>query len=137
MHWPALKSTIVILLASLTVAKECSICPSDKPVTVPLPNPPVPEANGCGPKGLGVFVPEYLFAECCNAHDLCYSDCGRTKGQCDTTFLKCMETVCDTQRAKNPRLCQRLATVYHDVVAADSSCVFYKNSLKNYCQCKA
>ncbi|ORY04994.1 hypothetical protein K493DRAFT_311138 [Basidiobolus meristosporus CBS 931.73] len=129
-------SAIVFLqLLIATLAKECNVCPPEKPNLIPIPNAPKPTENGCGPQGLGALVPDYLFTNCCAVHDFCYSNCNETKKSCDDQFLQCMNQVCDEKRKKFPRLCQKIATVYHKVVAADSSCKYYQKSIPKYCSC--
>lgn len=53
------------------------------------------EYNACGPEfsaEIARLIPEFTFAECCNAHDIAYcegcSECDRAKA--DSDFLQCM-----------------------------------------------
>lgn len=50
-----------------------SRCPDPSQTAVLKSPPPAPSANGCGTdKGIGSFVPNLNFVECCNGHDFCY-----------------------------------------------------------------
>ena len=35
------------------------------------------------------------FQSCCDQHDTCYDMCGSRKDQCDNSFKKCLNDVCD------------------------------------------
>jgi RHS repeat-associated protein len=61
------------------------------------------EANGCGPKGNGEYVPELWFHNACNAHDLCYSTCGISKIGCDARFFRNMLKDCVKNASYNCR----------------------------------
>jgi hypothetical protein len=50
--------------------------------------------NGCGPNNGMDFVPDWSFGRCCDTHDNCYDDCGKTFGQCNADFYYCMHGKC-------------------------------------------
>jgi hypothetical protein len=39
-------------------------------------------------------VPNYVFEECCNTHDICYDSCNSVKSSCDSVFRACMSQRC-------------------------------------------
>ncbi len=99
--------------------------------------------NGCGPAGiLGAVVPECplpdaCFIPACDAHDLCYRDCGITKTRCDNDFLMNMQFVCsETFNADDPQLalCDSFAFVYAAAVGLFGNEIFVFTQLLG-CAC--
>lgn len=48
--------------------------------------------NGCGSKT--DVVPDWNFGRCCDGHDNCFDDCGKTFETCNEVFLNCMHGKC-------------------------------------------
>lgn len=75
--------------------------------------------NGCGSKGVqldGHLPGGVNITRCCNAHDCCYDQCGRSKSFCDDQFLACMEAAC-RKYSSLPRDCiNRARHVYYEGV---------------------
>lgn len=91
------------------------------------------EENGCS------GVPDGKFKGCCNAHDLCYSDCARTKRDCDDTFHACMKRVCEVEyekwyEAPVKAACFAGADTYHAGVAVGGDIAFMRRTEK-HCTC--
>jgi len=53
-----------------------------------------PSSNGCGTDRYDLHVDIPRFDECCDGHDLCYGECGRIRGNCDTEFEMCLLSKC-------------------------------------------
>jgi RHS repeat-associated protein len=62
--------------------------------------------DGCGPPEYHKLIPEagipflwlfggFLFTPACYSHDICYQECDRSKKDCDDTFLKELNEICD------------------------------------------
>ena len=49
--------------------------------------------DGCGPPGLHVAEP-FGLTQCCDKHDYCYGDCGRSFKECEFEFQDCAMKVC-------------------------------------------
>jgi hypothetical protein len=100
-------------------------------LAAPAP-PPAQAANGCGPAGFGVFVPDrplgYDFTTACEHHDDCYTTPWRqlagsraeAKLGCDTAFLADLEAACVDGAAagltRHLALCLEIAVDYHRAV---------------------
>lgn len=67
------------------------------------------ECNGCGNKTLGKLIPEFVFAGCCNIHDIMYYYGGNkgNKKMSDNVFYFNM------LRASNKKWHKAVAWVYH------------------------
>jgi hypothetical protein len=98
---------------------------------VPAPSP-ARAANGCGPAGFGLLVPDrplgFDFTTACEHHDDCYTAPWRerassreeAKRECDSTFLSDLEDACldgaAAGRTRHLELCLELALDYHGAV---------------------
>ena len=54
--------------------------------------------NGCGAYDLNIDFNKFgiiEFNNCCDKHDICYSDCYGTKKSCDTLFESCLVQQCN------------------------------------------
>lgn len=74
-------------------------------------------ANGCGPASIPSWLRDVAtsvsgFAYQCAAHDACYSNCAKTRSQCDYEFLNDMEAVCATSWT-----CLTLADLFYEAVS--------------------
>lgn len=92
-----------------------------------------PTPNGC------TAVPDGVFKGCCNTHDSCYADCGRTKRQCDDAFLVCMRAACEEHygawwKALIKASCRAGAETYHAGVAVGGD-IFFLSATKKHCTC--
>lgn len=110
-------------------------CPAGKGA---VNNGLVPSPNGCGAAG-GLPVPDLDFNACCNAHDRCYSDCSKSRGQCDSAFLTCMDKRCediyeDWWEVVARGACKATAKGYHAVVESKGKGAF-DNATKKHCTC--
>ncbi|KAL6048795.1 Group XIIA secretory phospholipase A2 [Balamuthia mandrillaris] len=92
-----------------------------------------PTTNGCGPSGLSVATKDFDFGPCCDAHDLCYDTCGKTKEQCDEGFQECMNTLCASSYGQNQG-CKAAGSLFY-MGALLMGCESYKTSQKNACLC--
>ncbi|RWS20585.1 group XIIB secretory phospholipase A2-like protein [Leptotrombidium deliense] len=57
-------------------------------------NEKIEEGNGCGPgvtAKISALWTEAKMAECCNQHDICYTECNATKKLCDKKFKNCLK----------------------------------------------
>ncbi len=85
--------------------------------------------NGIDPLGLKTcgsgknepFVPDnpfgFKFSSCCQEHDDCYGECGRTKEGCDNDFLNCMLQACGQEMGPSrSSTCKMWARRYYNVV---------------------
>ncbi len=67
-------------------------CRTTNPVPPPTGGWPT---NGCGSMDpRSVEVPDFDYGPACNAHDVCYATCGKTKNQCDADFGDQMIQIC-------------------------------------------
>ncbi len=57
------------------------------------------DVNGCGSVGTAWIPDSFLFivsfTDCCDAHDLCYATCGKSKTGCDFSLGSCMKQKCN------------------------------------------
>ncbi|GMK58543.1 hypothetical protein CspeluHIS016_0505750 [Cutaneotrichosporon spelunceum] len=94
-------------------------------------------ANGCGPAKFEGLVPELWFNACCVKHDLCYGDCGASKGACDSAFGACTKAACVAEfDGWNPRrwVCRAKAGLYTAAVKIGGQSSFESNTAK-HCLC--
>lgn len=89
-----------------------------------------PSFNGCGAASFPDWLREVAddvsgFQTECNAHDVCYGDCSRTKSQCDDEFLDDMEA-----EAGNNSLALILANIFYQGVAqfGNDACLAARNA---------
>lgn len=121
------------------------------------PNGTIPPADGCSyPSWLGWALPEggnkdnptgqCSFLSVCNFHDGCYSECSKTKQQCDGGFNSLMLSACNQcansmtgkSREKFQKECNSWAGNYY--WAVDSNVFWiaggaYKNRQQKNCHC--
>jgi len=116
----------------------------------------VPAADGCSvpvvvvkaafPKGGSADDPsgKCSFKPACDAHDYCYSNCKRTKLDCDERFKRDMKKACDGcaagighrgQAAAFKSQCYRWAETYARGVDARGRWPYVKRQVKN-CMCE-
>jgi len=73
------------------------------------------KANGCGSKNTA-FVPEYIFHDICDKHDIDYSTIGRSKDVSDFAFYSSMINACKSTFGNNVLLqmsgCKEMAGIY-------------------------
>ncbi|KAI3389654.1 hypothetical protein SNEBB_001368 [Seison nebaliae] len=79
-------STLVSEFSTKKVCKFCNGRRYSKPDYVA-------HTNGCGVKGMKLQTHSEI-EKCCDEHDYCYSDCEKTKKQCDKLFKQCMDRKC-------------------------------------------
>ncbi|GMK58545.1 hypothetical protein CspeluHIS016_0505770 [Cutaneotrichosporon spelunceum] len=91
------------------------------------------EPNGCGAKG-GIDYPDLIFTKCCNTHDICYSDCSRSKAGCDGEFGACLRGRCDQLLVPARPLCYSAASIYIAGVVGYGQDAFDK-ATKRHCKC--
>ena len=104
----------------------------------------VPMANGCGPEGGSIPVPQdpapgcQPFTPACNGHDLCWDDCQNSAGHklgCDAAFLQNLRQICSgcsNLVARN--LCEKLASAYAAAVGVGGWGAYYA-AQRQACQC--
>lgn len=61
---------------------------------VPNPFRRAENPNGCGSGDTGGLVPDLNWGHCCDAHDNCFDNCGKTFQGCNNEFLGCMHAQC-------------------------------------------
>lgn len=122
-------------------------CRTTNPVPPPMGGWPT---NGCGSMDpRSVEVPDFDYGPACNAHDVCYATCGKTKNQCDADFGDQMIQICkDLLRAgeytiQEAERCISIAKGYQAAVTARANfesgqdVVCQWSPCKNkYCNCK-
>jgi hypothetical protein len=84
--------------------------------------------NGCGigPSWLNDIANTISgFESVCNRHDVCYSNCIKTRSQCDNEFKKNMYTKCNGKKS-----CERIADVFHYIVVAGGEDFCFSNRKK-------
>jgi len=93
--------------------------------------------NGCGPQSIPFTAPSISFEECCNAHDLCYADCSKTKRRCDDEFYTCTFCSCEDEYGGgiDATICEELACLYYQAVD-EFGCDAYETSQENACMCE-
>jgi hypothetical protein len=94
--------------------------------------------NGCGPNNGIDWVPDWSFGRCCDAHDNCYDDCGKTYGGCNSDFYNCMHGKCgeltDIWNFWLRPACEAMAVFYYSVVQGAGQDAFHKAN-KERCEC--
>ena len=118
----------ILLFSTAAMAQSCGFqsCPNGQafqnsnPITT----------NGCGTPGLTLPVDPFGYTSCCNGHDVCYQQCGKSKEQCDREFMGCMMGIC-----KGDQLCVGGANAMFNAVAA-AGCPAYTSSQQSICSCK-
>jgi len=94
--------------------------------------------NGCGPNNGIDWVPDWSFGRCCDAHDNCYDDCGKTFGQCNGDFYSCMHGKCaeldDIWNFWLRPACEAMAAFYYAVVQNGGQDAFHQAN-KERCEC--
>lgn len=112
-------------------------CP-DGQTPVANGNPSTP--NGCGPEKFEGLVPEFWFNSCCGQHDICYGDCPKSKAECDSAFITCMNAACATEFPSTwsaGRLgCRAKAGVYWAAVKIGGRSSF-EGGTEDHCSCTA
>jgi hypothetical protein len=95
-----------------------------------------PSFNGCGPENGFVAVPQRplnvaTFTKACNAHDVCYGTCNRSKSKCDSDFFKDMAAICASDYPTSGILnvlgrgvCLQLAATYANAVTLGGGSAF-------------
>jgi secretory phospholipase A2 len=55
--------------------------------------------DGCGSYKINIDFKQKFniagFDSCCNRHDICYQNCGKTKTECDIEFDECLVVDCN------------------------------------------
>ena len=113
-------------------------CPAGKTAVDKVPKP-VANPNGCGPANLPDFVPDGVYTDCCNQHDLCYSTCSAGFDQCNDNFLTCLQKKCDSEykgffKAPIRASCHAGARIYHGAVSAAGGSAF-DSATEGSCNC--
>nr|CAG4714750.1 unnamed protein product [Naegleria fowleri] len=140
---------IIIIIITLTLAsclfsehvllhaQECNYtCPRGLEKTQRFGYSPKP--NGCGTQGeFNAISDELGFTHCCNKHDTCYTDCRKSKEECDEEFYRCMNQHCDTNKKKNSKThkeCKNTSSMFFMGVGL-FGCDAYVLSQKEACIC--
>lgn len=83
----------------------------------------VMEANGCGPIGKDLLVPDKYgratFTDACNIHDVCWQTCNKTQSDCDYEFYNNLVLACATaypKATKKYEMCRERASYYYTAV---------------------
>jgi RHS repeat-associated protein len=98
-------------------------------------------AGGCGSGWTNYVIPDnYIawdFSSACAAHDHCYSTCGSSKGNCDSTFRSDLRASCPSWWTPVYRLaCLNAADVYYLGVWGLGGGPF-ENAQDNHCEWEA
>ncbi|KAF3935105.1 hypothetical protein ABW19_dt0200258 [Dactylella cylindrospora] len=105
-------------------------------------NPPVPiTSNGCGTDdGIGYYVPEYKFHDCCNGHDVCFSTCSEDLQSCNQQMYQCTVGKCREAYPSQSGLgwwaCNKAANQYSWGVNTETARKQFVKSSETYCDCK-
>lgn len=78
------------------------------------------------------------WTHCCNQHDSCWGDCGKTQSFCDNQFHNCMKSVCDSKYKKWYQYpakitCRRTADIW--ATAVKWNVCRYIEGQKRLCKC--
>jgi secretory phospholipase A2 len=97
-----------------------------------------PSTNGCGPQNIPFTAPSFSFLDCCTNHDYCYSNCSRTKEDCDNEFYACTYCSCFDAYDGDTEIdiCQEIACVYFQAVD-EFGCDAYQTAQGNSCICQS
>jgi secretory phospholipase A2 len=94
---------------------------------------PIGPGNGCGAEGSILKFPDThtgsgaSFLSACDTHDQCYSDCKKSKQECDDEFLKDLHKACENAPNKESlgyADCRSRALLYYAGVANGGSSAF-------------
>lgn len=83
-------------------SSDCIVGPISRPESCPDSRRPkagfTPTTNGCGAAGSELEIPQGFgradFSPACNAHDLCYSECGSSQWGCDAALHQGVTAAC-------------------------------------------
>ena len=114
----------------------------------------VPTSNGCGPEGGSIKIPQGYgsadYTGSCNAHDVCYEECGKGKVSCDEEFRddmyeSCAQTYPGALNSLFRLGCYERAFAYYQAVlrfgddawsaAQQKACECCEEPTKYYCHC--
>ncbi|RWS03764.1 group XIIA secretory phospholipase A2-like protein [Dinothrombium tinctorium] len=87
------------------------------------------QVNGCGTNKIAPVVNLFLnkkHIDCCNAHDLCYSDCTIKKAECDLKLKECFLQVHN----------EKLADLIYSVLQTQLACEAFLMAQEKSCNCK-
>ncbi|KAI3389655.1 hypothetical protein SNEBB_001368 [Seison nebaliae] len=118
-------STLVSEFSTKKVCKFCNGRRYSKPDYVA-------HTNGCGVKGMKLQTHSEI-EKCCDEHDYCYSDCEKTKKQCDKLFKQCMDRKC-LIIGKEVKDCYGLTQMIHQGTML-LGCPAYLDAQAEACQC--
>ncbi|RWS06502.1 group XIIA secretory phospholipase A2-like isoform X2 [Dinothrombium tinctorium] len=93
------------------------------------PNTTRAQPNGCGTEMLAplldlIFDKKHI--KCCNAHDLCYSNCTMEKHVCDSKMKECFSRIRGDIAAE---------FAYAVLRGTRIACAAYLNSQNEFCNC--
>jgi|GEM_PF-3348017 len=97
----------------------------------------VSEANGCtgGLNCPGATGCTYCFKSACDAHDHCYDDCSKRKGDCDSAFGVDLAAICAALSGGCKSDCIIKAAIYLTFVQGPLANIFYETAQKAACIC--
>lgn len=100
--------------------------------------------NGCGTeKGIGAFVPELYFHDCCNTHDRCFANCYAWFERCNIAFRNSNLDTC-WERYPPPSdifedfqrwICTKLARLYGYAVTTIVGLGAFRDATDTFCDC--
>jgi hypothetical protein len=102
-------------------------------------------SNGCGSELLKHVVPDLVFGQCCNAHDICYDSClSPSVSYCNNVFDHCMVQTCNGLYGNSwsPRqrvlraLCNGAAYIYFTFVSGPYGASYFNEYTKERCVCR-
>ncbi|RWS19347.1 group XIIA secretory phospholipase A2-like protein [Leptotrombidium deliense] len=130
-----INSTIALLNSVLCLTGSCAAkCNQQAPIPINVTRPV--DANGCGTQPINIILnavfeavnkierKNYSYINCCNKHDTCYTECNRTKVECDNLLLNCF--------AKQRTVAVLVGTI---VLNEPFACCAFEQSQKDYCNC--
>ena len=105
-------------------------------IGTPKPRPEhKPSSNGCGANGIALEV-DIDTRSCCDAHDMCYDTCQKSKLDCDNEFQTCLRQVCKVKASDSELLEECNNRNQLMVVGATAfGCKAYLDAQKNACMC--
>ncbi|KAL2068681.1 hypothetical protein VTL71DRAFT_15019 [Oculimacula yallundae] len=96
------------------------------------------QVNGCGSTGISTLVPNLIFKDCCDTHDMCYDDCSEQWKPCNDNFKNCNNMKCNEKYSDSSLLrwgCGNVADFYAWSVSGTTGTKAFYGSTSDRCEC--
>lgn len=97
------------------------------------------QVNGCGSTGISTLVPNLIFKDCCDSHDMCYDDCSQEWKPCNENFKACNNDKCNAKYSAGSLLrwgCDNVADFYAWSVSGSTGTKAFYGSTSDRCACQ-